>query len=128
MGYPVRPEVKRRFKCTGCSSILLNTRSEDQADAVDGFQNDLAGCNGPHFSRFVHGEAESADQSGQHNFELEKAVLLTYAVAQSGAERNEGEWMSSGAVLRKEAFRFEGLRIRVHCRAVVHSVDQHAHG
>jgi hypothetical protein len=81
----------------------------------------LAGC-------IRRGEAESSHQSGQHDFHFEHSVLLADAVARTGAERNEGVRMSSGAVLRKEAFRLELIRIFVNLRIAVHSVDQHGHG
>ena len=100
---------------------------DDDGHRVGRFEHHLAGRS-EQCGVIRRREAEVAHQSGQHHFDLEHSVLLADAVAWAGAERNESVRMSSGAVLRKEAFRLELIRIFVDLWIAVHSVDQHAHG
>jgi hypothetical protein len=104
------------------------TTLDDDRNWTDRFEHHLAGRMIQLAGCIRRGEAESSHQSGQHDFNFEHSVLLADAVARSGAERNESVRMSSGAVLRKEAFRLELIRIFVNLWIAMHSVDQHGHG
>ena len=95
---------------------------DDDGHRVGRFEHHLAGRS-EQCGVIRRREAEVAHQSGQHHFDLEHSVLLSDAVARSGAERNESVRMSSDAVLRKEAFRFEVIGIGIDARVVVHSVE-----
>lgn len=51
-------------------------------------------------------------------------ILLTNAIARSGAERYESIRMATDALLREKSFGFEGFWFSVNGWVVVHSIDE----
>lgn len=133
-------------------NVLRRPFGDDERYSVFGFQDDFAGWGEHGLRRIRNRKPELAHQIGQDDFDFQNAVLLpcrtnsliirqfsqlflndwnknwcTDAIAGSGAEWDEGVRMSAEAVLRKESFRLECIRIGINQRTVVHAVNHQGH-